>query len=83
MKQYKSPTAMVWLLGRTFAPARHRITSGQCPAGQVSLVPLSAYGKPYKYKHRQVDPNLDMKTAVRDAGDQRMDISAYFNIWRS
>jgi hypothetical protein len=32
----------------------------------MSLVPLSAYGKPYTPPNRNVDPSVDMKTPVRE-----------------
>jgi hypothetical protein len=67
MKEYKSPTGMVWLLGRIYCTgtkedyaAVHKIQD------EISLVPLSAYGKPYTPPAGKVDPSIDMKTAVRD-----------------
>ncbi len=65
--QYKSPTSIVWLLGRIYCTgtpedyaAVHKLQD------EVSLVPLSAYGKPYTPAPGVVDPSIDMKTAVRD-----------------
>lgn len=67
VKEYKSPTAMVWLLGRIYCTgtsedyaAVHKLQD------EISLVPLSAYGKPYTPPPGKVDPSIDMKTAVRD-----------------
>jgi hypothetical protein len=67
VKEYKSPTAMVWLLGRIYCTgtpedyaAVHKLQD------EISLVPLSAYGKPYIPPPGKVDPSIDMKTAVRD-----------------
>lgn len=67
VKEYKSPTAMVWLLGRIYCTgtpedyaAVHKLQDA------ISLVPLSAYGKPYTPPPGKVDPSIDMKTAVRD-----------------
>ncbi len=67
VKEYKSPTAMVWLLGRIYCTgtpedyaAVHKLQDA------ISLVPLSAYGKPYTPSPGKVDPSIDMKTAVRD-----------------
>ncbi|MFN4175282.1 MAG: DUF1254 domain-containing protein, partial [Parachlamydiaceae bacterium] len=64
---YKSPTALVWLLGRTYSSgspedlaAVHKIQD------QYSLKPLSAYDKPYTPPLGKVDPTIDSKTAVRD-----------------
>ena len=44
---------------------------------KISLVPLSSYGKPYTPPAGQVDPNVDMKTAIRDQVDH-LDVIAYF-----
>ena len=67
VKEYKSPTAMIWLLGRIYCTgtpedyaAVHKLQD------EISLVPLSAYGKPYIPLSGKVDPSIDMKTAVRD-----------------
>ena len=65
--EYKSPTAIVWLLGRIYCTgtpedyaAVHKLQD------QISIVPLSAYGKPYMPPTGKVDPSIDMKTPVRD-----------------
>jgi len=67
VKEYKSPTGMVWLLGRIYCTgtpedyaAVHKLQD------EMSLVPLSAYGTDYKPPEGRVDPSIDMKTAVRD-----------------
>jgi hypothetical protein len=67
VKEYKSPTSMVWLLGRIYCTgtpedyaAVHKMQDA------VSIVPLSAYGKPYTPPSGKVDPGIDMKTPVRD-----------------
>ena len=51
VKEYKSPTAIVWLLGRIYCTgtpedysAVHQLQD------EISLVPLSAYGKPYTHR---------------------------------
>jgi hypothetical protein len=60
--EYKSPTDMVWIIGRTQTngpsdyPAVHKIQDG------YKLTPLSAFGKPYTPPEGKVDPNIDMKT---------------------
>jgi hypothetical protein len=65
--EYKSPTGIVWILGRIYCTgtpedyvAVHKMQD------EVSLVPLSSYGKPYTPPVGTVDPNFDMKTAVRE-----------------
>jgi hypothetical protein len=71
---------MVWILGRIYASGApedldevHRLQD------QMSLVPLSAYGKPYSTPQGKVDPGIDMKTPVRDQVG-RMDAPAFFGI---
>ncbi len=80
VKQYKSPTNMVWLLGRIYCTgtpedykAVHEIQDA------CKLVPLSAYGKPYTPASGKVDPSIDMKTAVRDQVN-RLDAREYFTL---
>ena len=77
--EYKSPTSMVWILGRTYCTgtpedykAVHAIQD------QYSVVPLSSYGKPYTPPKGKVDPKIDMKTPVREQVNS-MDSAAYFN----
>lgn len=67
MTEYKSPTGMVWILGRTFAQTTPEdLAAVHALQDQYTLVPLSSYGKPYTPPAGVVDPNVDMKTAVRD-----------------
>jgi hypothetical protein len=80
VKEYKSPTSIVWLLGRIYCTgtpedyaAVHKLQD------ECKLVPLSAYGKPYTPPAGTVDPSIDMKTAVRDQVN-RMDAVAYFTL---
>lgn len=80
VKEYKSPTAMVWLLGRIYCTgtpedyaAVHKLQD------DISLVPLSAYGKPYTPPAGKVDPSIDMKTAVRDQVNA-LSADEYFNL---
>lgn len=81
VKEYKSPTSMVWLLGRIYCTgtpedyaAVHKLQD------EFKLVPLSAYGKPYTPAPGKVDPSIDMKTAVR-AQVNRMDTISYFKLF--
>lgn len=80
VKEYKSPTSIVWILGRTYCTgtpedyaAVHKLQD------EVKLVPLSSYGKPYTPPEGHVDPSLDMKTAVRDQVN-KMDAKSYFTL---
>ncbi len=78
--QYKSPTSLVWLLGRIYCTgtkADYKLVHEM--QDQISLVPLSAYGKPYTPPAGTVDPNVDTKTAVRkQVGD--LDAATYFGL---
>src|SRR5262249_48750127 len=80
VKELKSPTEMVWILGRTYCTgtpedykAVHAIQD------QYKLVPLSAYGKPYTAPAGSVDPAVDMKTPVREQVDH-LSAADYFKL---
>ncbi len=80
LKEYKSPTSLVWLLGRIYCTGTpedyaevHRLQD------ECKLVPLSSYGKPYTPPAGVVDPAIDMKTPVRDQVN-RMDAVSYFTL---
>ena len=80
VKEYKSPTAIVWLLGRIYCTgtpedyeAVHKLQD------QISVVPLSSYGKPYTPPPGTVDPSIDMKTAVREQVNA-LSVDDYFNL---
>ena len=77
--QVKSATGMVWVLGRVYCigtPDDYKAV--QALQDKFSVVPLSSYGKPYTPPPATVDPNFDMKTAVRKQVEA-LDIAAYFN----
>jgi hypothetical protein len=80
VKEYRSATEIVWLLGRIYCSgtpedyaAVHKLQDA------ISLVPLSAYGKPYTPPPGEVDPAIDMKTAVRDQVDA-LSVDEYFSL---
>ena len=80
VKQYKSPTSLVWILGRIYCTgtpddyaAVHKLQD------EISIVPLSSYGKTFTPPAGEVDPSIDMKTPVRDQVNA-MDTAAYFNL---
>ncbi len=78
--EYKAPTNMVWLLGRIYCtgtPEDYKAVHAL--QDQVSVVPLSAYGKPYAPPPGKVDPAIDMK-APRDQVNA-MDGAAYFKLF--
>lgn len=78
--EYKSPTGMVWILGRIYCtgtPEDYRAVHAL--QDKFSVTPLSAYGKSYAPQEGKVDPNIDMKSAVRDQVDA-MDAASYFKL---
>ena len=76
--EYKSPTGMVWLLGRIYCTGTPEdYKEVHALQDKFSLVPLSSYGKPYTPPPGEVDASLDAKTSVRDQVNA-MDINAYF-----
>ncbi|MCU0806314.1 MAG: DUF1254 domain-containing protein, partial [Burkholderiales bacterium] len=79
--EYKSPTAVVWLLGRIYCtgtPEDYKAVHAL--QDQISVVPLSAYGKPAAAAPGKVDAAIEMKTAPRDQVNA-MDASAYFKLF--
>jgi hypothetical protein len=67
VKEYKSPTNIVWILGRIYCtgtPDDYAAVHEMQDA--ISLGPLSAYGKDFASSPGKVDPSIDMKTPVRD-----------------
>jgi hypothetical protein len=80
VKELRSPTSMVWILGRTYCTGTPEDYKA-CHAvmDMYHLVPLSAFGKPYTPPAGKVDPTIDMKTAVREQVN-RMDAAAYFKL---
>lgn len=65
--EYKSPTALVWLLGRIYCTGTPEdYAEVHALQDKITAVPLSSFGKPYTPAPGTVDPSLDMKTAVRD-----------------
>jgi len=65
--EYKSPTNLVLLIGRVYCsgtPDDYKAVHAF--QDQLKLVPLSAYGKDYTPPKGTVNPDIDMKTPVRD-----------------
>lgn len=78
--EYKSPTGMVWLLGRIYCTgtpedyaAVHKMQD------ECSVAPLSSFGRTYTPPPGKVDPSIDMKTPVRDQVNG-LSADAYFNL---
>ncbi|ADP16921.1 hypothetical protein AXYL_03601 [Achromobacter xylosoxidans A8] len=81
MTQYKSPTSIVWLLGRIYCSGTpedyakvHKLQD------EVKLCPLSAWGKNWNAPQGKVDPAIDMKASVRDQVNN-MDAIEYFTLF--
>ena len=80
VQRYDSPTAIVWILGRIYCTGTPEdYTAVHALQDQVSVVPLSSYGKPYTPPAGKVDAKVDMKTAVR-AQVNALDGVAYFTL---
>jgi len=79
--EYKSATSMVWLLGRIYCtgtPEDYKAVHAL--QDQMTAVPLSSYGKPFKAEAGTVDPGVDMKTSIRDQV-KAMDAATYFKLF--
>jgi hypothetical protein len=80
VKEYKSPTSIVWILGRIYCTGTQEdYATVHAAQDEFKLVPLSSYGKTFTPPAAKVDPSIDMKTAVRDQVN-RMDSVAYFTL---
>ena len=78
--EYKSPTNIVWILGRIYCtgtPEDYKAV--HAAQDQCKLVPLSAYGKDWTPPPGKVDPKIDMKTAVREQVN-KMNAVEYFTL---
>jgi hypothetical protein len=67
VQQLKSPTNMIWLIGRTQTNGPKDYAAVHAIQKQYKLTPLSAFGKPYTPPAGAVDPNVDMKLAPVEA----------------
>ena len=80
LKQIKSPTNVVWLIGRTYCTGTpgdyQKVAALQ---DKYTLIPLSAYGKRYTPPQGTVDPKVDMKTSAWEQVN-RLDAAAFFKI---
>lgn len=80
VKEYKSPTSLVWLLGRIYCTGTPEdYAAVHALQDQISVVPLSSYGKPYAPPPGVVDPTIDMKTAVREQVNS-LGVDEYFTL---
>jgi len=80
VKQYKSSTNLVWILGRLYCTGTPEdYAAVHALQDQCTLVPLSSYGKTFAAPPHQVDASVDMHTAVREQVNA-MDSIAYFTL---
>lgn len=78
--EYKSPTALVWVLGRIYCtgtPEDYKAVHAL--QDKISAVPLSSYGKPFTPPPGTIDPAIDMKPP-RDQVNA-LDAAAYFKLF--
>src|SRR5262245_52761212 len=82
LKQIKSATQYIVILGRTYADGTeqdYKTVNGL--QAQYKIVPLSSYGKPFTYTAPPVNPNPGFSmTAAPQEAILGMDTSAYFNM---
>jgi hypothetical protein len=80
MTELKSPTAIVWLLGRIYCTGTPEdYAEVHALQDAFKLQPLSTWGKDYTAPTAKVDPAIDMKTAVRDQVN-RLSTPEYFTL---
>jgi len=78
--EYKAPTNLVWVLGRIYCTGTTEdYKAVHALQDQVSAVPLSSYGKPYKPEPGKVDSTIEMKEP-RDQVNA-MDAASYFKLF--
>ncbi|MBE2189775.1 MAG: DUF1254 domain-containing protein [Candidatus Kapabacteria bacterium] len=77
MEVYKSPTSMVWIIGRTQTngPADYAAVD-KIQAG-YKITPLSSWGKPYTAPAGVVDPKINMDPPVKQL--EAMSTTEFFN----
>jgi hypothetical protein len=82
MKQIKSATRYMVILGRTYADGTEQdYKTVNALQAQYKIVPLSSYGKPYTYNAPPVNPNPGFSlTAPPQEVILGMDTSTYFNM---
>jgi hypothetical protein len=67
MTEYKSPTSLLWILGRTYSTGTAEdFKKVHAFQNNLKLFPLSALGKKYSPAKGKVDSSIDMKTPPRE-----------------
>jgi hypothetical protein len=80
MTELKSPTSIVWLLGRIYCTGtKEDYAAVHALQDAFKLQPLSTWGQDYAPPPGKVDPAIDMKTAVRDQVNA-LSATAYFTM---
>ncbi len=80
MSQLKSPTSIVWMLGRIYCTGTPEdYAAVHALQDQFKLQPLSTYGKDYVPPAGEADASIDMKTPVRDQVNN-LSAVAYFTL---
>lgn len=80
MTELKSPTALVWLLGRIYCTGtKEDYDAVHALQDAFKLQPLSTWGQDYTPPAGTVDAQIDMKTPTRDQVNA-MSASAYFTL---
>jgi hypothetical protein len=78
VKEIKSPTNMVWLIGRTQTNGKEDYAAVHAIQDQYKLTPLGAWGKDYKPPdNAPVAPGIDVKTPP-DEQVANMDAAKFF-----
>jgi hypothetical protein len=76
--EIRSPTRMVWILGRTQTNGKADYAAVRALKSRYKLTPLSAWGLPYSPPSQvPIDPKVDGKTAPVEQVE-RLDASAFF-----
>lgn len=78
VKEFKSPTNMVWIIGHTYCSGTLQdYTAVHAIQDHYKLVPLNSFDKRYTPPKGSVDPNVDMRTSGWEQV-KRMDAASYF-----
>jgi hypothetical protein len=78
LAEIKSPTSLVWLIGRTRTDGKADYAAVRALKAQYKLIPISAWGKDYLPPPRvPVDPEVDVKTPPAEAV-MKMNAAAFF-----
>ncbi|MCC7257842.1 MAG: DUF1254 domain-containing protein, partial [Gammaproteobacteria bacterium] len=82
VQELKSPTSMVWIIGRTQTNGPTDYDAVHAIQVQYRLTPLSAFGGPYTRPAGVIDPSVDMAVAPIEAV-QKMTTAQFFDAMAS